>query len=367
MSDWSPDSWRRFEARQQPDYPDPAALAAATSALSAYPPLVRLAEIDALKAALAEAQRGRAFLLQGGDCAESFADFSKEAVAANVALIEATAERLADASGLPVVTIGRIAGQFAKPRSEPSEGALPAWRGDIVNGLAPRSEARRPDPERMFRAYAQSAATLAWLPRGLWSSHEALLLPYEQTQVRQEGGRWYCGSAHFLWVGERTAFDGSAHVELLRGLANPIGIKCGPRLAPATLLSLLDRLDPAGEPGRITLIVRMGAERIGEGLPPLMESASGRPVLWVSDPMHGNTLRDAAGIKTRPLELIFAELEAFFAIAGPKAGGMHVEMTGEDVTECGSPGGDTSRCDPRLNRAQALALADLAARIPVLA
>jgi len=381
---WTPGSWRTFDARQQPDYPDPAALNATTRELGAYPPLVPLAEVDALRAALTEAQTGRAFLLQGGDCAESFAEFSPATIAANVALIDTMAERLGEASGLPVVRIGRMAGQFAKPRSTGSEGGLPAYRGDIVNGIAFDAAARRPDPERMFRAYAQASAALAHMPAGLYSSHEALLLPFEQALVRHDGGRFYASSAHFLWIGQRTAFEGSAHVELLRGLANPIGIKCAPGLTPDALLRLLDRIDPQGQPGRITLIARMGAARIGALLPPLVEAvaASGRPVLWASDPMHGNTLRTAAGTKTRPLELIVAELDAFFAALGSRAGGVHLEMTGGDVTEC--TGGETrlteadladryhTHCDPRLNPAQALELAGLVARrlggrMPILA
>jgi len=384
--DWRPDSWQSFAARQQPDYPDPAALAAATRELEAYPALVRLAEVDALRAALAKAQGGRAFLVQGGDCAESFAEFSRQTIAGNVALIEAMAERLTEASGLEVVRIGRMAGQFAKPRSAALEGGLPVYRGDIVNGIAFDADARRPNPERMFRAYAQAAATLAHIGRSAFTSHEALLLPFEQALVRRDplSGRLYASSAHFLWVGQRTAFEGSAHVEFVRGLANPIGVKCGPDLAPDALLRLLDRIDPDNEPGRVTLIARMGAKRIGEALPPLLGAVaeSGRPVLWACDPMHGNTLRTAAGTKTRPLELIFAELKAFFGLAGARAGGVHVEMTGRNVTEC--TGGEArlteadladryhTHCDPRLNADQAMELAELVAnelagRIPVLA
>jgi 3-deoxy-7-phosphoheptulonate synthase len=383
--DWRPDSWRTFEALQQPDYPDPAALAAATRELTAYPALVCLAEIDALRAALAKAQEGGAFLLQGGDCAESFAEFSPETIASNVNVMVAMAERLSEASGLPVVRIGRMAGQFAKPRSAPLElqdgTALPAYRGDIVNGIAFTAAARQADPERMFRAYAQAAATLAHVARRIHASHEALLLPFEQALVRRDG-RFYASSAHFLWIGQRTAFAGSAHVEFVRGLANPIGIKCGPDLGADALRALLDRIDPDCEPGRITLIVRMGADRIAHALPPLAEAVSDRPVLWACDPMHGNTLRTAAGTKTRPLELIFAELSGFFDRMGARAGGVHVEMTGRDVTEC--TGGETrltesdladryhTHCDPRLNANQAMELAErvaraLPGRMPVLA
>jgi len=387
---WAPDSWRSCEARQQPDYPDIAALAAATRELEAYAPLVRLREIDALRGALAEAQAGRAFLVQGGDCAESFAEFSPENITANLRLLEAISERLSDASGLPVIRIGRMAGQFAKPRSAPMEVhggiALPAYRGDIVNGIAFDADARRPNPERMFRAYAQAAATLARLGPNIYTSHEALLLPFEQALVRRDAasGRFYASSAHFLWIGHRTAFEASAHVEFVRGLANPIGVKCGPGLSPDTLLRLLDRIDPEGEPGRITLIARMGADRVAEALPPLTAAVTGsrRPVLWACDPMHGNTLKTAGGTKTRPLEAIFAELRAFFEIAGARAGGVHIEMTASNVAEC--TGGETrlteadlagryhSHCDPRLNPDQAMELAarvasELAERVPVLA
>ncbi|HEX8622516.1 MAG TPA: 3-deoxy-7-phosphoheptulonate synthase [Allosphingosinicella sp.] len=380
--DWSPASWRRFDARQQPDYADHGALAAALAGLAAYPPLVRAAEAQALKAALAEAQAGRAFLLQGGDCAESFADFGPGNVRLSVGLIAEVARRLGGSAGLPVVRVARIAGQFAKPRSrawERRDGRrLPMYRGDIVNGFAFDEAARRADPERMFRAYAQSAATLGHLaadagPDGLWTAHEALLLPYEQALVRRDGAGWYGSSAHFLWIGDRTRFDGSAHVELLRGLTNPIGIKCGPSLGPELLLRLLDRLDPVREPGRITLIVRMGAGRIAEALPPLLRAvrAEGRPALWCCDPMHGNTVRARSGYKTRPMARILGEAQAFFAICraeGAVPAGLHVEMTGQDVAECtgGAAGveerdlasGYRSLCDPRLNPGQAAELAE---------
>jgi 3-deoxy-7-phosphoheptulonate synthase len=385
---WAPDSWQGHEARQQPDYPDAAALAAATRELEAYPSLVRPREIDALRVALAEAQAGRAFLLQGGDCAESFAEFSPENSAAIINLIAAMAQRLGAASGLKVIRLGRLAGQFAKPRSAAIEVrggiALPAYRGDIVNQIGFDAAGRRPDPERMFRAFAQAAATLSHIEAlagavAFHTSHEALLLPFEQALVRRDpdGGRFFASSAHFLWIGERTFFPGSAHVEFVRGLANPIGIKCGPGVTPAMLLALLDRIDPFGQPGRVTLISRMGYERVGTLLPPLLEAvrAAGRPVLWACDPMHGNTLRTAAGTKTRPLARILAELEGFFAAtraAGIPGMGVHVEMTGRDVTEC-TGGGEMlteadladryhSHCDPRLNPAQAMELAELVAR-----
>ena len=392
--DWSPESWRRFEARQQPIYPDPASLDAATRELRAYPPLVRAEEAAELKRTLADAQAGRAFLLQGGDCAESFAEFSAENIAMSVGLILRMAEEVAAAAGLPVIRVGRIAGQFAKPRTADPERrdgrALPAYRGDIVNAIAFEEGARQPDPERLFRAWGQAAATLAHVRAvsaeagaPVYTSHEALLLPFEEALVRRDStGRFYASSGHFLWIGDRTRFAGSAHVEFARGLANPIGIKCGPSLEPDALLRLLDRLDPGREPGRIALIARMGHARIAERLPPLLRAVrrEGRPVLWSCDPMHGNTVETASGLKTRPLGHVFAELEAFFAATAAEravAGGVHVEMTGRDVAECT---GDAvaeadlgarydSHCDPRLNGEQAMALARrlgalLAARRP---
>ncbi|HEX8126998.1 MAG TPA: 3-deoxy-7-phosphoheptulonate synthase class II [Allosphingosinicella sp.] len=383
--DWTPSSWRSLEARHQPAYDDPAALAAALRELSAYPPLVPSTEAQALKAQLADAQGGRAFLLQGGDCAESFAEFSPETIRGTAGLIDAMARQLAVAGGLPVVRLGRIAGQFAKPRSRERESRdgrdLPMYRGDIVNGLAFDETARRPDPERMFRAYGQSAAALSHLralagPEPIYTSHEGLLLPYEQALTRRDGAGWYASSAHFLWVGDRTRFAASAHVEYLRGLSNPIGIKCGPTLSPGALLELLDILNPAREPGRITLIGRMGVDRVEKALPPLLRAvaAEAHPVLWTCDPMHGNTERTASGYKTRPLGRIMGELRAFFEAAraeGVTGGGIHVEMTGRDVTEC-TGGADPvteqdlaaryhTHCDPRLNRAQAMEVAELVA------
>jgi 3-deoxy-7-phosphoheptulonate synthase len=387
--DWNPSGWRSHEARQQPLYPDPEALASATRELCAYPPLVTRAETRSLEAALAEAQAGRAFLLQGGDCAESFAEFSPENIRAMHRLFAAVAEALTAASGLPVVRLARIAGQFAKPRSAATElkggVELPTYRGDIVNGIAFEAAARTPDPTRMFRAYSQSAATLAHLRSfaeangaPIYTGHEALLLPYEEALVRTDtpGGESYGSSAHFLWVGDRTRFAGSAHVEFLRGLANPLGIKCGPSLEPDDLLQLLDRLNPNRKRGRITLIARMGSDKVELCLPPLLRAvrAEGHPVLWSCDPMHGNTIKAANGYKTRPLARIFAEVRAFFAICRSEdaiPGGVHVEMTGRNVTEC--TGGLTAvteqnladryhtHCDPRLNPTQAMELAGLLA------
>jgi 3-deoxy-7-phosphoheptulonate synthase len=381
--EWTHGSWRGCEARQQPAYPDPAPLAATLRELQAYPPLVPAAEAHALSAALAEAQAGRGFFLQGGDCAESFAEFSPENIRALHGLIHPMAERLAAADGVPVTSAARIAGQFAKPRSRDLEEkggrALPMYRGDIVNGISFEEAARRPDPERMFRAYSQSAATLSHLRalsgRPFFTCHEALLLPYEEALVRRDGAGWYGSSAAFLWVGDRTRFEGSAHVEFLRGLSNPLGIKCGPSLEPDLLLALLDRLNPARRAGRITLISRMGADRIADRLPPLIRAVQreGHPVLWSCDPMHGNTVK-ANGFKTRPLERILDELRAFFALCraeGAWPGGVHLEMTGQDVAECtggAEPVRDAdlgdryhTHCDPRLNPAQAMEVAALVA------
>src|SRR3546814_3161048 len=350
MPDGTPSSWQRHDVRQQPSWPDAGALAAATRELAAYPPLVSPADTDALRAALTQAQAGRAFLLQGGDCAESFAEFSPDNIRASHRLISDMADILTAASGLPVIRIGRMAGQFAKPRSiseEEKDGrALPAYRGDIVNGIAFDETARMPDPERMFRAYSQATATLVNLKNlaasegsTFYTSHEALLLPFEQALVRRDEhtGRYYGASAHFLWIGDRTRFPGSAHVEFARGLANPIGIKCGPSLDPDTLRRLLDRLNPDHAPGRTTLIARMGHDRIEAALPPLLRSAGreGHPVLWSCDPMHGNTIKSANGYKTRPMARILAEVRAFFALCpaeGARAGGIPIEMTGQNVT-----------------------------------
>lgn len=385
---WNADSWRNFDARQQPDYADPQALGATTRELASYPALVSLAETKTLKARIAEAQAGRAFLLQGGDCAESFAEFSPENIGGSFRLLTDMAKLLERSLQLPVVAAARMAGQFAKPRSTDSESkhgvTLPAYRGDIVNGIDFDARARAADPQRMFRAYAQSYATLARFRElsaeagsMLYTCHEALLLPYEQALARTEGGQAYGSSAHFLWIGDRTRFPGSAHVEYLRGLANPIGIKCGPTLDAETLLALLDTLNPAREAGRITLISRMGAGKVESLLPPLLRAVrrEGHPVLWSCDPMHGNTIK-ANGYKTRPFGRILDEVRVFFEITHSKkapGGGIHLELTGQDVTEC--TGGTAqvteqdlgdryhTHCDPRLNPDQAMELAALLAKI----
>ena len=442
---WTPDSWRadRFEARHLPQYEDAAALAEAEAALAGYPPLVFAGEARQLCERLAEVAAGKAFLLQGGDCAESFAEFSPNNIRDTFRVILQMAAVLTFASKMPVVKVGRMAGQFAKPRSSPTEtqGAetLPSYFGDNVNAIEFSPETRRNDPARMVRAYSQAAATLnllrafagggyanlrqvhQWtldfMGRSPWAdkfrtiadrigealdfmeacginlenspqlktasfytSHEALLLPYEQAMTRQDSltGDWYDTSAHFLWVGDRTRFADSAHVEFLRGVGNPIGMKCGPSLEPDDLIKLLDVLNPARAAGRITLISRFGYDKVEAGLPRLVRAVAreGHPVVWSCDPMHGNVVKAESGYKTRPFERILAEVRGFFAVhraEGTYAGGVHVEMTGQDVTEC--TGGAVAitdegladryhtHCDPRLNAAQSLELAFLLAEM----
>ena len=440
---WTPDSWRAHEARQLPTYPDPVALAAAEAELGHYPPLVFAGEARALKEELAEVAAGRAFLLQGGDCAESFAEFHPNNIRDTFRVLLQMAVVLAYASKLPVVKVGRMAGQFAKPRSADMEEqggiSLPSYRGDNVNDIAFTPAGRAPDPQRMIKAYSQSAATLnllrafaqggyanlqqvhAWtldfMGRSPWAaqyqqladrigealafmeacgvspatvpqlrstsfytSHEALLLPYEQALTRQDSltGGWYDTSAHMLWIGDRTRFEGSAHVEYLRGVGNPIGLKCGPSLDPDALLRMLDTLDPARAPGRITLITRYGYDQIERHLPALVRAVKreGRPVVWSCDPMHGNVVKAATGYKTRPFERILAEVRGFFAVhraEGTHGGGIHAEMTGQNVTECTGGAVDVTElgladryhthCDPRLNAGQSIELAFLLAEM----
>uniref|UniRef100_UPI001CDB5210 3-deoxy-7-phosphoheptulonate synthase n=1 Tax=Sphingomonas parva TaxID=2555898 RepID=UPI001CDB5210 len=383
--EWTPASWRSHPAQQMPVYPDASALASVEEQLAATPPLVGFAQIGALRSALAEVARGRAFLLQGGDCAESFAEFSAEKVRRDERLLLGMGNIIAD-GGLGVVHVARAAGQFAKPRSQRWESeaglTLPSYRGDAVNGRAFTSFSRTPEPERLLEAHRQSQATLALLAAfrlaersqpPVYASHEALLLHYEQALTRRdpETGRHWAGSGHMVWVGERTRSLDGAHVAYASGIANPIGLKCGPSLAPETLLRLIERLDPANEPGRLVLIGRFGADRVGESLAPLMRAArrAGSNAIWAIDPMHGNGT-NVAGVKTRRLSDILVETAAFFDIAaaeGVHAGGIHLEMSGSDVTEClggrcGIGEADLSRrylshCDPRLNPAQALEIA----------
>ncbi|MGT2516037.1 class II 3-deoxy-7-phosphoheptulonate synthase [Sphingomonas panni] len=440
---WAPDSWKSAEARQLPTYPDAHALDATTAQLASYPPLVFAGEARNLTAELAQVAEGKAFLLQGGDCAESFAEFHPNYIRDTFRVILQMAVVLTFASKLPTVKVGRMAGQFAKPRSADTETVdgveLPSYRGDNINDIAFTAEGRVPDPQRMVRAYSQAAATLnllrafatggyanlhqvhRWthdfMGRSPWAkkyadvadrigealdfmaacgidadsvpqlkatsfytSHEALLLPYEQALTRQDSltGDWYDTSAHFLWIGDRTRFDGSAHVEFLRGIGNPIGIKCGPTLEPDALLRMLDTLNPNRIAGRMTLITRYGHDKIEAGLPKLIRAVQreGHPVVWSCDPMHGNTVKATTGYKTRPFDRILAEVRGFFAVhraEGSHAGGIHAEMTGQNVTEC--TGGAIAvteqsladryhtHCDPRLNAGQSLELAFLLAEM----
>jgi len=440
---WSPDSWRQRTARQLPTYPDAAALAQAERQLAGWPALIFAGEADALRARLAAVARGEAFLLQGGDCAESFEDLGADTVRDTFRVILQMAVVLTYGAACPVVKLGRIAGQFAKPRSSDVETVdgvtLPSYRGDIVNGAEFTAAARTPDPQRLIRAYSHSASVLNLLralaqggfadlhqvhrwtadfvrnsPQGerfealagriadclafmeacgfdaartpqlhaveFYTSHEALHLHYEQALVRRDeaSGRWYGGSAHLLWLGERTREVEGAHVEFLRGLHNPIGIKVGPTATPGDLQRLLDRIDPERVPGRVVLISRMGAGKLPDRLPALVRSLreAQREVVWCCDPMHGNTVSSANGYKTRDFTAIVTEVRDFFAVhaaEGSRAGGLHFEMTGQDVTECrGGAQGLTdasleqryrSACDPRLNGSQSLELAFMVAEM----
>lgn len=433
---WTADSWRAKPCRQMPIYEDEAALAAVERELATYPPLVFAGEARTLQEKLAEVAAGRAFLLQGGDCAEAFADFSANKIRDWLRVFLQMAVVLTFGAGLPVVKVGRIAGQFAKPRSAPverqGEVELPAYRGDIVNAMEFTDAARRADPTRQLRAYTQAAATLnllrafteggyaslarvhSWMvdnvarsPWGqryrdladritetldfmracgisdtttpeiarttLYTSHEALLLGFEQALTRTDSttGRIYDTSAHFLWVGDRTRQLDGAHIEFCRGIANPLGVKAGPTMTADELLRLCDVLNPRNEPGRLTIITRMGHDKIERLLVPLIRALrrEGREVVWACDPMHGNTIT-SNGYKTRPFDRIRAEVEGFLAAhkaEGTHAGGIHLEMTGDDVTEClGGAQAVTeaclasryhTQCDPRLNAQQSLELA----------
>lgn len=383
---WYPASWRGFPARQMPSYADQELLAAVEDRLASAAPVIAIDEAAALRARMADLADGFGFLLQGGDCAESFDDPVAEQVAGISGLFDAIAARLSPAINGPLIEVARIAGQFAKPRSahdETHDGVtLPAYRGDIVNGIAFDATARVADPARMIRAHMQSVGTAASLAaaRGngapIFTSHEALLLPYEEPLTRRDAaGRWWATSGHMLWLGDRTRQLDGAHVEYLRGIENVVGVKCGPTMGPDELLRLIDRLDPHARPGKLVLIGRFGARTIGEALPPLMRATRGRPVVWTIDPMHGNTSM-AGTRKVRRLPDILAEIDAFFSIAraeGVHGGGVHLEMSALDVTECIGGRGPASideldknwltACDPRLNRAQAI---DLAAHVAAL-
>ncbi|QFZ24137.1 3-deoxy-7-phosphoheptulonate synthase [Saccharothrix syringae] len=371
------DSWRGLPAAQQPPWPDEGALREAVAWLSVAPPLVTAEETDRLTSLLGRAARGEAFVLQGGDCAERFDHVTPERVAGRLGTLARMAEVLEAAAGVPVVRVGRIAGQFAKPRSAPAETrdgvSLPSYRGDIVNGAEFTGAARTPDPWRMVRAHRASAATLELVRASgvpVHTSHEALLLEYEGALTRRRAGGWYDTSAHLLWIGERTRDPGGAHVEFAARIANPVAVKLGPAATAREVLELADRLNPWRVPGRLSFIARMGADRVREALPPLVRAvaASGVPVVWLCDPMHGNTETAPSGHKTRPVARVLAEVAGFFEVhraAGTRPGGLHLEMTGDDVTEC--VGGAVSErdlplryesaCDPRLNREQSLEVA----------
>jgi 3-deoxy-7-phosphoheptulonate synthase len=436
-STWAPSSWRSLPAGQQPEWPDPAALAAVRERLQVLPPLVFAGEARALLASLGEVCEGRAFLLQAGDCVESFHDVSAPAIREKLKVLLQMSAVLTYAATLPVVKVGRIAGQFAKPRTEATETIdgvkLPSFRGHIVHSDERTPEARVPDPERLVQGYYQAASTLNLLraftkggfadltlvhtwnrefvassPAGrryealageieralrfmeaigidlatertlhevdVWTSHEGLLLEYEESLTRKDSltGQWYDCSAHMLWIGERTREPDGAHVEFFCGVHNPVGVKLGPSATPEDVVALAERLNPGRVPGRLTFIARMGAERVLETLPPLLRSVREAeiPVVWVCDPMHGNLVRTPSGTKTRHFDSIMAELRGFFTAhheVGTCPGGVHLEFTGEDVTEClGGPEAVleeqlddryTTLCDPRLNGRQALDLA----------
>jgi 3-deoxy-7-phosphoheptulonate synthase len=438
---WTPATWRDRPIRQVPAYPDPVKLGAMEDKLRHYPPLVFAGEARRLKTALAQVADGKAFVLQGGDCAESFNDFTANIIRDTFRVLLQMAVVLTFGAGVPVVKMGRMAGQYAKPRSSDTETidgeTLPSYRGDIVNGPAFTPEDRVPDPARMETGYFQSAGTLnllrafatggysdlhevhrwnldfaarsplaaryqdlaaridetlafmaacgmtsAAIPQiretDFYTSHEALLLPYEQalTRVDSTSGDWYACSAHFMWIGDRTRQPDGAHVEFLRGVKNPLGLKVGPTTTADDLLRLMDTLNPANEPGRLTLITRMGADKVDTLLPPLLRAVkrSGQRVVWLCDPMHGNTISTASKVKTRNFESILREVRGFFdahAAEGTWAGGVHVEMTGREVTECVGGAwklteadlGDRYEtfCDPRLNAEQSLELAFLVA------
>ena len=441
VASWTPQSWRDKAVRQMPTYPDKAALEAVEQRLSGYPPLVFAGEARNLRAQLARVAKGEAFLLQGGDCAESFAEFHANNIRDTFRVMLQMAVVLTFGAACPVVKVGRMAGQFAKPRSADTEKQgdveLPSYRGDIINEIGFEEAARRPDPERMLLAYNQAAATLNLLrafaqggfadlhkvhrwnlefvadsPQGeryealasriqetmafmaacgltaetvqplretdFFTSHEALLLNYEQALTRVDsltGGSYDC-SAHMLWIGDRTRQLDSAHVEFLRGVENPLGLKCGPSLDPNELCKLIEILNPENDPGRLTLIARMAHDKVEEKLPPLVRAVKreGFNVVWSCDPMHGNTIKSSTGYKTRPFDRILSEVRGFFAVhkaEGSYAGGVHFEMTGQDVTEClggaQAIGEDSladryhTHCDPRLNASQALELAFLIA------
>ncbi len=441
MSTWTPSSWRDFPIKQQPEYTDAEHLKRVTQKLRELPPLVFAGEVRSLKQQFADVTEGKAFLLQGGDCAESFSEFRADNIRDTFKAMLQMAVVMTFAGSSPVVKVGRMGGQFAKPRSSDFETigdvTLPSYRGDIINSVEFTAEARTPDPERMIQAYNQSSATLnllrAFATGGLadlhevnkwnldfvkdsplkekyeemanriqeslsfmaacgvssktyrtlretdfYTSHEALLLEYEEAFTRQDSltGDWYDTSAHMLWIGDRTLGLNEAHVEFMRGIKNPIGVKAGPTMDPDELIRLIDAVNPDNELGRLNVIVRMGADKVGDHLPGLIQAVKreGKNVLWSCDPMHGNTIKSSTGFKTRPVDAVLQEMKNFFAVhkaEGTYGGGVHLEMTGKNVTECTGGAFNISdedlksryhtHCDPRLNADQALELAFLIA------
>ncbi|WP_353472253.1 3-deoxy-7-phosphoheptulonate synthase class II [Salipiger sp. H15] len=440
MTEWSKSSWRTKPRIQMPDYQDQADLNAVEAQLSKYPPLVFAGEARRLRQELGKASRGEAFLLQGGDCAEAFDQFSANSIRDTFKVMLQMAMVLTYGAKVPVVKVGRMAGQFAKPRSAPTETIdgieLPSFRGDIINELAFTPEARKPNPQKMLQAYTQAAATLnlirafstggyadvhevhSWTlgfvegekaaryremanrlsdtldfiraagidssrsaalhQVNFYTSHESLLLEYEEalTRVDSTSGKWLAGSGHMIWIGDRTRQPDGAHVEFARGVMNPIGLKCGPSMTTEDLKVLIETLNPQNEAGRLTLIARFGAGKVADHLPRLIKTVKdmGANVLWTCDPMHGNTIKSASGYKTRPFDSVLREVREFFAVhrdEGTVPGGVHFEMTGQDVTEC--TGGlyavsdenlsdrYHTACDPRLNASQSLELAFLVA------
>jgi 3-deoxy-7-phosphoheptulonate synthase len=386
---WTPSSWRGREADQQPAWPDPVALWQMTQRLRMLPPLVLPHEVQDLRTAMGEVASGRALLLQAGDCAESFRDGADD-IRTRVHLLRDLAVILSDGANLPVVTTGRMAGQFAKPRSRDTEAiagrVLPAFKGHLIHDDEATPAGRIPDPRRLLWGYSRARSTLELLTepayarrggrRDLWSCHEALLLPYEESLVRPDPitGGWYGASAHMLWVGDRTRHPTRAHIAFLSGLTNPIGCKLGPTATPAEVVEICDRLDPHRRPGRLTLITRLGAARITELLPPLVEAvrAAAHPVSWVCDPMHGNTRITAAGLKYRLTDDMLEEACGFVDVhrrLGTHPGGLHLEVTAEDVIECAADesvldsSSYRSLCDPRLNPAQSAHLVGEVARL----
>ncbi|WP_245614522.1 3-deoxy-7-phosphoheptulonate synthase [Actinokineospora inagensis] len=376
---WHPASWHGLPVAQRPPWPDQDELAEASRRLRELPALTTSRDVARLRARLAEVAAGRGFVLQGGDCAEPFGPEGVAAARARQTTLHELAGRLERWMGVPVVRVGRLAGQFGKPRSTATEVVdgreLPSYRGSIVNGPEPTEAARRADPRRLVAAYGAAADVMAELgrlpgPDRLWTSHEALVLEYEQalTRPNQDTGTWSLLSTHFPWLGERTRQLDGAHVEFLSGLDNPIGAKVGPTATPDDLVRLCERLDPHREPGRLTLIARLGAGQVAARLPPLVAAvrAAGHPVVWMCDPMHGNTIRTASGVKTRLVGDIAFEWAGFTEVlleAGEWPGGVHLEIGDEDITECLGAGGPTDEaalptayrtlCDPRLSVPQA--------------